>query len=259
VRAEQLVREALEVAKQFSLDSQVDFTRTILALILLDQGRFEEAKASQLATVSRVRGAGKQDDPNLPFALTLMGSVLMENGDLADAEANLIEGEALYRKLYGPEYLAIYDNIRVQAQVAYMKGDYQSAKNKIDLALDNYRKNSIPKNISFATALTVQGLTLNKLGRSEEAEKVLREAVKLRVENLPEKHFMTALSKGALGEFLTTQKRFAEAEGLLLVSYENLKESQSADSPRIRTAAARLVTLYADWGRPNDANNFRNR
>jgi tetratricopeptide (TPR) repeat protein len=183
----------------------------------------------------------------------------MENGDLADAETNLVEGEGLYRKLYGPEYLAIYDNIRVQAQVAYLKGDYQSAKNKIDLALDNYRKNSIPKNISFATALTVQGLTLNKLGKSDEAEKVLREAVKLREENLPEKHFMTALSKGALGEFLTTQKRFAEAEGLLLGSYEGLKSSQSADSPRIKIAAERLVTLYADWGRPSDANNFRSR
>ncbi len=68
---------------------------------------------------------------------------------------------------------------------------------------------------------------------------------------------MTALSRGALGEFLTTQKRFAEAEPLLLGSYEGLKNSQSADSPRIKTAAERLVTLYADWGRPGDANNFR--
>ena len=102
-------------------------------------------------------------------------------------------------------------------------------------------------------------MILNKLGRSEEAEKVLREAVKLRTENLPDKHFMAALSKGALGELLTTQKRFAEAEVLLLASYEGLKSSQSADSPRIRTAAGRLFTLYTDWGRPGDANNFRSR
>ena len=66
-----------------------------------------------------------------------------------------------------------------------------------------------------------------------------------------------ALSKGALGELLTTQKRFAEAEVLLLESYESLKSSQSADSPRIRTAAGRLFTLYTDWGKPGDANNFR--
>src|SRR5260370_211873 len=173
-RAEQLVREALDVATQFSPDSKVDFTRPILRL-------------------------------------TLMGSILMENGDLADAEANLVEGEGLYRKLYGPEYLAIYDNIRLQAQVAYLKGDYQSAKQKIDLALDHYRKNSSPKNISFATALTIKGLVLNKTGKPAEAEGLLREAIKLREENLPAKHFMTALTKSALGECLIAQKHFAEA------------------------------------------------
>lgn len=85
----------------------------------------------------------------------------------------------------------------------------------------------------------------------------MREAVKLREENLRDQHFMTALSKGALGEFLAAQKRFAEAEGLLLGSYEGLKNSQSADSPRIMTAAERLFTLYTDWSRPSDANNFR--
>src|SRR5258708_4077468 len=74
-RAEQLVREAQDVATQFSIDSQVDFTRTILALILLDQGRFEEAKTSQLSTVSRVRQAGIEDNPTLAPALTLMGSI----------------------------------------------------------------------------------------------------------------------------------------------------------------------------------------
>jgi tetratricopeptide (TPR) repeat protein len=256
-RAEQLIREALGVATQFFMDSQVDYTRTLLNLILLDQGRFVEAKTSQVATVARVRQAGIEDNPTLALALTLMGSILMENGDLADAEANLVEGEGIYRKLYGPEYLAIYDNIRLQAQVAYLNGDYQSAKKKIDLALDNYRKNSIPKNISFATALTIKGLVLNKLGKRADAESQLREAIRLRSENLPPDHFMTALTKGALGEVLLDEKKYAEAEPLLLHSYEGLKQSQAANSPRTRNSLLRLVTLYENWGRPDAANEYR--
>lgn len=89
------------------------------------------------------------------------------------------------------------------------------------------------------------------------AESSLREAVKLRAENLPDKHFMAALSKGALGEFLTTQKRYAEAEPLLIDSYEGLKKSQAPNSPRIKTALLRLVTLYENWGRPDVANEYR--
>ncbi len=256
-RAEQLVREALDVATQFSLDSQVDFTRTILALLLLDQGRFEEAKTSQLATVSRVRQAGIDDNPKLPPALTLMGSILMENGELADAEANLVEGEGIYRKLYGPDYLAIYDNIRLQAQVAYLNGDYQSAKKKIDLALDNYRKNSSPRNIGFATALTIKGLVMNKLGKPAEAEGLLREAVKLREENLPDQHFMTALTRGALGECLTTQKRYDEAETLLVASHTSLVQSQGVRNPRTLLAQRRLVELYQRWNKPALADMYR--
>ena len=171
-RAEQLLREALDVATQFSIDSQVDLTRTILTLILLDQGRFEEAKTSQLATVSRVRQAGIQDDPSLPPALTLMGSILMENGDLADAEADLVEAEGIYRKLYGPENLATYDNLRLQAQVAYLLNDFAIAAKKIDVVLEHYRKDSNPKYISFATALTIKGLVMNKLGKPDRSREL---------------------------------------------------------------------------------------
>jgi hypothetical protein len=81
--------------------------------------------------------------------------------------------------------------------------------------------------------------------------------VKLRAENLPEKHFMSALSKGALGEVLSSQKRFAEAEPLLVSSYQDLKQSQAANSPRIRTALQRLVTLYEQWGKPEAADEYR--
>jgi tetratricopeptide (TPR) repeat protein len=234
-------------------------TRGFLTLILLDQGKFDEAEATQQRVVDQQRQSGNIQTPDFSAALTLLGSILMEKGDLTGAEASLREAEGIYRKLFGPTFIPLFDNLRLQAQVSYLAGKYPKAEAQINEVLNNYRLNSNPKYISFATALTVQGLILNKLGRSDEAEKVLREAVKLRAENLPENHFMAALSKGALGEFLTTQKRFAEAEPLLLGSYDSLKSSQSADSPRVRTAAGRLVTLYTDWGKPSDANTFRSR
>jgi len=257
--AEVLLREALALSSQYSLKAQEDSAGGFLTLILLDQGKVTEAADRQQAVVARYRSLPNVETPLFCGALTLLGSILMEKGDLTGAEANLREGERLYRRLYDPSNIVIYDNLRLQAQVSYLAGRYEEGLATITRVLENYRQNSNPKYISFATALTVQGLILNKLGRSDEAEKVLREAVKLREANLPEKHFMTALSKGALGEFLVTQKRFAEAEPLLLGSYEALKSSQSADSPRIRAAAERLVALYNDSGKPTDANNFRSR
>jgi len=74
---------------------------------------------------------------------------------------------------------------------------------------ENYRRNSNPRYINFATALTVKGLILSKEGQLAEAEKILREALALREANLPKEHFMTAPTRGALGECLMAQKKYS--------------------------------------------------
>lgn len=256
-QAETLLREGLAISLQQSSESQADMLSQLLTLILLDQGKFDEAESLQRAAVSKQRNLPNNETPEFCAALTLLGSILMERGDLNDAKSNLLEAESIYRKLYSPSFLAIYDNLRLQAQVSYLAGKYVEANATINQVLDNYRHNSNPKYISFATALTVQGLILNKLGRSDEAERTLREAVKLRLENLPAKHFMSALSRGALGECLTTQKRYDEAERLLLESYSDLKESQGEHTPRTLVALQRLAILYDTWKKPDQAAQYR--
>jgi tetratricopeptide (TPR) repeat protein len=103
----------------------------------------------------------------------------------------------------------------------------------------------------------VQGLIYSQTGRIDEAEKLLREAVRIRTENMPETHFLRATANGALGEFLTTQKRFAEAEPFLLASYDSLTKSQAANSPRTRRARVRLANLYEAWNKPAQAAPYR--
>ena len=102
-------------------------------------------------------------------------------------------------------------------------------------------------------------MILNKTGKAQEGEDILREAVKLRTDSLPKEHFWVALANDALGECLTTQGRYDEAEPLLLQSYESLKSSQGANNPRTRLALQRLVVLYEDWGRFATANIYRNK
>lgn len=146
--------------------------------------------------------------------------------------------------MLSPDSLILNDNIRLQAQVAYLTGDYIKAEKQIDQVLDKYERNSTPKYISFATALMIRGLILNKLGKGNEAENVLREALKLRIENLPAKHLMIALTKNALGEILTSQKKFDEAENLLQESYTDLKLLQANENNRVLTAKRRLDELF---------------
>jgi hypothetical protein len=105
--------------------------------------------------------------------------------------------------------------------------------------------------------LIIQGLSEAKTGQVKEGETILREAVKIRTESLPKEHYWVALANSALGECLTIQQRYDEAEPLVVGSYESLKNSQGTNNPRTRLALQRLVELYEKWQKPDLAARYR--
>ena len=109
----------------------------------------------------------------------------------------------------------------------------------------------------YPTVLIFKGLILDKTGKSKEGESILREAVKLRTDSLPGDHYWVAAANSALGKSLTTQKRFAEAEPLLLESYNALLKSQGPQNPRTLSAQGRLVELYHRWQKPELVDKYR--
>ncbi|HYY97477.1 MAG TPA: tetratricopeptide repeat protein, partial [Pyrinomonadaceae bacterium] len=111
----------------------------------------------------------------------------------------------------------------------------------------------------YPTVLALQGLILSKTGRAAEGERLIREAVQIRTQTLKPGHYFTSLAKGALGECLTIQRRFDEAEPLLVESYTELRNSQGPQNPRTRAALERLVTLYENWGKADRAAEYRSR
>jgi serine/threonine-protein kinase len=250
--SEPLWREVLALLPQLGPESQGErtTTETLLTLALLDQGKFAAAETEARRIVATARSGPNPEPPELCPALTILGSVLAEEGKLVEAEASLVRAERLYRRLFDSSYVATYDNVRLQAQVLLGQGRLDDAERRIGEALDHYRRHSNPRYINFATALTIHGLILHQRGRSAEAETVLREALALRRENLPAGHFMRALTEGALGEVLTSRRRFAEAESLLVSSYRSLERSQAGENARVSLAKSRLEALYTAWGRP---------
>jgi hypothetical protein len=64
---------------------------------------------------------------------------------------------------------------------------------------------------------------------------------------------LIATSEGALGECLTTQKRYTEAEPLLQRSYATMKDVQGEHGPLTLEATRRLAALYQSWGKSAEA------
>jgi serine/threonine-protein kinase len=257
--AENLLRESLPFLSDGSERSKTNLSliRNTLVLTLVDQGKLDEATATQRETVAEYRRNSAANTADFGYALTGLGSFLSEKGDFAEADANLQEAENIYRRLLGDQHLWLGDNLRLQANSLYKQRRLEEAQRKIEETLRIYNAASGPQYINYATALMIQGLILNQTGKIKEAEEVLRDAVKIRDTSLPKDHFLSALSRSALGECLTSQKRFAEAEPLLLDSYKTLEKTQGPENPRTQIARQRLVTLYETCGRSDEAKQLR--
>ena len=89
-----------------------------------------------------------------------------------------------------------------------------------------------------------------------EAEPLLRECLDVRQKKLPD-DWLTFNTQSLLGGSLFAQKKYAEAEPLLLAGYQGMKareEKIAGDSKvRVKEALHRLVQLYDETGRANRA------
>ncbi len=243
VEAESLIREAIELVPRLPQTNNINYSSTILALTLADQGKFDEAERIARDNLELIQAKGEREATELCNAHTFLGSMLMELGRYDEAMGHLAGAEEMYRKFYAPNYLPIGDNIRLQAQTLYLQGKYVEAERRVKEALEIYRSGTNSQYINYPSALIILGSIFVKTNRTEEGEKELREALKIRSENMPEGHFLTALAKSALGECLTEKRDFAPAEVLLNESIESLRRSQGSLNPRTLIAEKRLVRL----------------
>jgi tetratricopeptide (TPR) repeat protein len=219
-------------------------TRSTLASTIADQGRFDEALETARYAVEEFRDRGDIDSPSFGFALNIYGGFLAEKGEFEEADANLAIAGSLFHKDLSPKNLWFGDNVRNQALSSYMQGKLGEAIVKADTTLQTYEESFGKHYDNYPTALIIKGLSLAKSGHPAVGEKLLREALQLRTETLAEGHYWVSAAQGALGECLSLQKRFDEAEPLLRKSYENLTHSQELNSPRLLLARHRLDTLY---------------
>jgi eukaryotic-like serine/threonine-protein kinase len=93
-----------------------------------------------------------------------------------------------------------------------------------------------------------------------EAELKLRESLTIR-RKIQSDDWTTFDTESMLGETLGDQKKYSEAEPLLLSGYEGLKRRETSippqEAPRLTRAVERLVKFYDAWGQKDKAAKWR--
>ena len=100
------------------------------------------------------------------------------------------------------------------------------------------------------------GSVLLDVGRPADAEPHLR-AVYDAYRAVKATSNQTIITGGRLGDCLLTEKRFEEAEPLLVTLLQALRGTKGAPKARVQSAGAQVVKLYDAWGKPEKAAEWR--
>jgi tetratricopeptide (TPR) repeat protein len=115
---------------------------------------------------------------------------------------------------------------------------------------------------ALADAIAPHGLVLLGEGRWDAAEPLLRKCLAIRENQTPE-DWRTFNTQSMLGGALLGQRRYADAEPLLLAGHRGMVEREAAipppGRPRVAEAIERLMRLYEAQGNEREAATWRAR
>jgi eukaryotic-like serine/threonine-protein kinase len=180
-----------------------------------------------------------------------LGVNYKDAGRLAEALPLLEEAYRASKKHPGPRFpVAHLLDCYIQA------GERQKAVSLTKEMLVGARSRLPKDSLPLAAELAKTGRLLLELKAFEEVEPLLREALAIREKAQPDA-WSTFNSKSLLGGALLGQKKYAEAEPLLLAGYRGMKEREAKIPPeskdRLTEALEHLVQLYDSWGKRDEA------
>ena len=122
------------------------------------------------------------------------------------------------------------------------------------------RKRAKPDDPRFAGGLAQVALDLLNCKQHTAAEELLRECLAIREKTQPDV-WTTFNTKSQIGGALLGQKKYADAEPLLLAGYEGMKQREKAIPPegqvRLPEALDRLIEFYTATDKPDEAKKWQ--
>jgi tetratricopeptide (TPR) repeat protein len=227
----------------------------------LGQARYAQGRLGESAALLREAVAGYRALPRARWrmsdALIQLGQVLTHAGEFEEALAFLRESEAISREQLGENSYAHMRAVYMRAYALCLKGDYAEAARALDRAEQLCFRNFPDDRVSAANIYEARGMIRTRTGRAAEGEPFARRATELYRRDLLRGSNGITLARLHWAESLTAQRKYAEAEGLLLEAYRDASEVQGAGHWRSRQAARALAGLYEAWGKPDLAARYR--
>jgi tetratricopeptide (TPR) repeat protein len=187
--------------------------------------------------------------------LSLLGEILDRENKLAAADSVHRAAVALLRRAYPSGSRELADALQGYGYHLGTTGPFDEAE-RVWRNAAAMLANGGAETLGYANALAQVGRSELKQGKYENAERSLREALAVRQSGGTQANPMLVRARRFLGEALIGQRKYAEAEPLLL-DIVRAANASALDLLNVQAAASDLVTLYEAEGRPEESTKYR--
>lgn len=257
-QAEVLYNQTLEIRRRLLGPEHLDTLESMANLVetYSAQGKYPQAEELGTATLKicrRVLG------PRHLYTLASMNNLAdayTEQGKYAQAEVLHSEALSIASRARGPEHPATLDTLADFASMYQRQGNYALAETYAAQALAGRRHALGSEHPETIESVADLALACQSQGKFTESEPLAREAFEVNQKKQPD-DWQRFRAESLLGASLAGQKKYAEAEPLLLEGYQGMAARKERiavpDHYHLERAREWLAQLYLAWGKPDKA------
>jgi tetratricopeptide (TPR) repeat protein len=249
-RAEPLLRQALEIAKEALGEGHPEYARGLNNLAVLYQGMGDFARAEPLFRQAmeikkKVLGEGH---PDYAQGLNNLAELYQDMRDYARAEPLIRQALEIKKKVLGeghPDYAQSLNNL---AGLYWAMGEYARAEPLLRQALEIKKKVLGEGHPDYAASLNNLAAVYQDMDDYARAEPLYRQALEIRKKAVGEGHPDYATGLNNLAALYRDMGEYARAEPLFRQALEITKKALGEDHPSYAGWLRNLAMLYLAMG-----------
>jgi eukaryotic-like serine/threonine-protein kinase len=260
--AEALDRQTLEIQRRVLGPENPDPLEPLnnLASVYFDEGKYAQAEALFNQTLEiRRRVLGPEHHYTLKSMDTLANAYVVL-GEYTQAEALFNQTLEIERRVLGPEHPDLLVTLSGAASMYQRERKYAQAEIYAAQALAGQRHALGSEDTQTMSSAADLALAAVSQGKFDKAEPLSREALEFNRKAQPD-DWRRFRAESLLGASLAGQKKYAEAEPLLLEGYAGMAARKDRiavpDWYYLDLARGWLVELYQAWAKPAKAAEWR--
>lgn len=257
--AEALLNEACESLRELHGPDSYQYAVALglLGRALRGQERFDAAEQTLCSSLEAFERSVGPKHEYVATSLLDLGALQLQRGDFEAAEVSFRRALQIYERIHGDGHPLVANALEKLGEVAFKRGDHSAGAAYFARALDLYAAKLGEGDLALANCRSAWARQEAEVGNAAEAERLLRTAVEIRQKSRTDDRSALLNDQVQLGRCLTAQRRFEEAELLLIDAFERLNQLPDARPRDVQTAVHELVRLYEALGRPDQTATWR--